>query len=231
MSNDVRGAFVRQRRSLILVSLVLTVVLVFGIAGSQVRLAPGAGSLTVDFGEATIIVRALWAVWGWFLYRYWQHFLLVRADDLAELLDRQKLPVRSGFSKRMLEMGAKSLEQTLRREHTDFVGIELREPTFSTLPERDGWNHVSASYIARVIITAPGGQPRDLGQKRCELKLAGLRMYPRLIRTILPVNVRHTYFSEYWTAFLFALAPPVAWTYQFGLDAASSFFKILLVYM
>ena len=107
MANEFHGGFVRQRRSLNLISLVLTILVFFGIDGTEMRLGPAGGAgLTIDLLDTRFIYLGLYLMWGWFLIRYWQYFSPARADSKLDL-DRLQLPRIKEYFRPLLKLKGK----------------------------------------------------------------------------------------------------------------------------
>ncbi len=86
--DDVKAGFIRQRRSLFLISLVFSVTLYFGVDGSAVRLGPGQGTgLSVDLESVENVYRLLGAIWLWFMYRYWVYVRELIVAEKREFTD------------------------------------------------------------------------------------------------------------------------------------------------
>ncbi len=190
-----------------LVSFILSVVIIFGITGTDVRLAPGAGSVTVDIRNPDYIVWALWVVWGWFLYRYWQHFLVARITDLESLQENQRPKVKRAFLKPMLRLSEQALRGRLEGEYPKAEEFRIVGVDMGKGPERDGWKRVYGVARAEAVAAVKKGGSTNLGTQTAPLELKWPWIWPRLCVAILMVNFRHRYFSEYWTAFIVALIP------------------------
>jgi hypothetical protein len=69
-ANEIREGFIRQRRNLILISVVL---FFFGVAGIRLDSVNLLGNKFI-LGEPGMMTVALWVVWGYWLVRYWQYY-------------------------------------------------------------------------------------------------------------------------------------------------------------
>lgn len=207
--SDVHSGFVRQRRGLMLISFILSTVLLFGISGTEIRVAPGGGSVSLDVGETKYIVYALWAAWVWFLYRYWQHFLVARIADLESLQNDQRPKVKRAFLKPMLERGERALRRHLEGEYSKAEEFRIVGVALNSGPQRDGWKRVYGVVKAEAVALVKDGRAKNLGTQTALLELKRPWIWPRLCVAIFLVNFKHRYFSEFWIAYIIALVPVV----------------------
>ena len=206
MSN-IHSAFVRQRRSLILISFILSAVLVFGITGTEIRAAPGGGSVSLNVGKTQYIVYALWVAWGWFLYRYWQLFLVARLDDLESLRNDQRPKIERAFLKPLLGLGEGALKRQLENEYQKAEDFRIVGVVLSTAARRERWKRVHGVAQAESVAVVKNGRATGIGRQRAPVELRRPWIWPRLCAPVFLVNLKHRYFTEYWSAFVVALLP------------------------
>lgn len=207
MNSEITNAFVRQRRSLIITSIVLAVVLWFGIDGSKLRLGPGAGTgLSVDFEDARVVIAGLVIVWLWFLVRYWQYFSLVR-PKAREALHAAQLPqLRDSFTPIMRELGAAKALTEIGNENPSLPGtLEVRSSAVSREFERAKLKYAAANVLVSPTLDKHDGRTQGLSNRSVRVQVEGFAALWRILRAILPVNIKHPYFTEHWLPFGIAL--------------------------
>lgn len=208
MDSQIQDAFVRQRRSLFLTTIILTIVFAFGINGTEVRVGPGGGTgLTIDLLDTRIVYLGLVVIWGWFLYRYWQYWLAVRPSARKRLDEMQEQPVFWAFARILNTLGEQKVSEVAREGEQDVASVEIPTMKISEEGIRQGWKSVSAWIDATAQIVRTSGAKTDPWPIRVKVSVTGFTFYRLLLKTIIPFNIRQPYFTEYPPPVVFVVPP------------------------
>lgn len=209
MVKELHDSFVRQRRSLILISIVLTILVWFGINGTEVRVGPGGGAgLTLDLLDTRLIYLGLYLMWGWFVYRYWQYVVPARVDSKIDLDNVQLARIEKYFQPLMVRKAKETYHQYAMRQHPEADEVKVSGIGLSNYAY-ERWIRVSCTAKS-VLIKMIDGKDVSLGEIDVIPEITGWRLYCPLLKAITPVNIKHPYFTEYLSPFVFAVGPLIA---------------------
>ncbi len=134
---------------------------------------------------------------------------MARTDELNELVTLQGERVVSTFGARLLKAGEKDIDKTLLELYPEPAIVEPIKKVIHGRPRRVGWRRIEAGVSTDgqpVVKYRPNRNVRESAVNTSVI-LKAPWIWPSLVRSILPVNLKHRYFSEYWTAFVFASLP------------------------
>lgn len=187
-------AFVRQRRNLILASLVLAFAQVTNLTIERLNLF----SISGRIDEPVSTVPFLWVVWGYFLWRYWQAFWAFPRNPTK---DRFKT-----LKKKYVQALAR------RRALTQFEGqkIELSGSRNGKM-ELDAWmphdEEIKTPTGASVtMVTNVLGDP-NTGQRNVEVELSAHDMRVANLKAKLELALTSNEVSEFYLPYAIALIP------------------------
>lgn len=186
-------------------TIVLLVVVWFGIDGAAVRLGPGSGSgMIVDLQKSGYVYIVLYLLWFWFLFRYWQHRSLVSRDALNQLLDAQLPAITKAFGSQLSEKFNEEMTGDLSKREEPDKTIKLKNVSPQGGVQRAGWKSVAAEYRCTPVVVHNNTQ-RDMMEHNRVVHIRGRDLYWPLLKAITPVNIRHPYFTEYPKPIVFVL--------------------------
>ncbi len=209
--SEYEAGFVRQRRGLITISVVLTIVVWFGLEGCKLRVGPGGGTgLTVDFGDARYVYWGLYAAYLWLLIRYSQYFVQLRESVLEQLDKEQYSRINSAFARRLHDLAVNEIIEVVRPKYPENTKIVIGGLRTDAPVERKRWKAVQKTFTANLRVRGHGADT-----VKYTASISGLSLYWPLLKAITPVNIRQPYFTEYILPLVFALPPllllPVRW--------------------
>lgn len=210
MAGEYQDGFVRQRRSLILVSLVLSVLLWFGIDGTTVRMGPGGGTgVSVNLLDTRFIYWGLFVVWLWFVVRYLQYHGAVHEEAVKSLHTAHAPRISKLFRKELEALGKEEALRTVEPKRSGWQA-EVADTLHEGPIVREGWCSVSRKYRFTVTFKDHSGAQRGENQGvKPTASITGLRLYWPLLRAVTPVNIKHPYFTEHWLPLFIAAWPLV----------------------
>ena len=196
-----RDGFVRQRRSLIAVSLVLLLYTTSGIVVKELSILGN----NFDVARPKILPLALWVTWAYFLIRFYQYFRDLQDPASAAALHSKLRP-------RVERAAAEQFKRTFELpEHWDRNKAEYQFDTIMLrAPQKDrSWLvHVKGAVVH---VTPEQSEARVLETDLVVPFDANLER-----RATLDVMLHTRFGTEYLLPFLVAVAPVVAWLIKAG---------------
>lgn len=209
MATDYDSAFVRQRRSLLIISIVLAALLYFGLQGSEVRVGPGGGSgLMVDVLDHRNVYAGLGVLWAWWLVRYLQFFWKIRKDKLRELREDQLPYIKKLVAPLFEERAVLQLQAEAARRFKPEAKIVVTAIQPEGDFRRDEWHRLRWRYTG-LASASVGTHSSGAVPVRAQLEIVGFELKWLLSRATFWPTLRHVYFSEYVVPLLIAMVPVV----------------------
>jgi hypothetical protein len=196
-------AFVRQRRNLILASLMLAFAQGTHLTIERLNLFGISGRID----EPVSTVPFLWIVWGYFLWRYWQAFWAFTRKPTKDLFKKIKKKYVQAVARK------KALSQ--------FEGqkVELSGVSRTGKPEPDAWMPAdeetkTPTGATVTMVTNVVGDP-GTGQRNVEVELSAREMRMARLKAKLELAFTSNELSEFYLPYAIAAIPIGVWAWQF----------------
>ena len=184
------------------------IVFAFGINGTEVRVGPGGGTgLTIDLLDTRIVYLGLVVIWGWFLYRYWQYWLAVRPPARKRLIEAQEQHILQNFAPVLTALATQKVSEVALEGEQDVESVQIPKMRISEDDIRKGWKSVTVWVDADAQIVRDGSGEASTMPIRVKVSATGFTFYWLLLKTIMPFNIRHPYFTEYPPPVVFVIPP------------------------
>jgi hypothetical protein len=191
--------FVRQRRNLILASLVLAFAQGTHLTIHKLSFFGAEGTIDAPISVAPF----LWVLWLYFLWRYWQAFNVVsRKPTKNRYREIKKTLLERIAVKRALVLHRNGLPPLSPGERRAWMPHDDEEPT---------------EQGAKVLVVANIAEKSSTGtrsQKNLEVDLSHSEMRKIRARSILHLVITADEFSEYYLPFVIAAIPFLVWIWQ-----------------
>ncbi len=197
--SEIRAAFVRQRRNLIAISLVLLFAETTGISVDHLSIL----GIDIELDSPNSVIAWLWAGYAYWLLRYYQYFLAIPNKG-----------IRTGFQSRLLPT---LIRFAMEKEETESEELKIAR---LASPERTVRLHnLGAAFMPRNAVTAQfnviterttsegGNLIKEIPQK--DYAFSSWRLLFPATRSALLTVVNTPFFSEYFLPFAIAAAPPL----------------------
>jgi hypothetical protein len=198
---EVRDGFVRQRRALVAVSLVLVTLQAIGASLDHLELLGN----TINLNRPVPLAGPLWVAWGYFLLRYYQYFHDVGDSGFRAAVERRRrtLARRAAISKLQHTVHPDVSECSKPRWWIEVPTLEVLDapPSSWKLKAVRGYIHIrdaarptwgATQLIDDLEVSLPPGVPRMATS-----------------RAVIWSGVHTRYFTEYGLPFVVASAPVV----------------------
>lgn len=201
MTDDIRAGFIRQRRNLIIISLVL---LFTQYAELTVRHLSVFGNI-IEIGQPVALPAVLWVAWGYWLLRYYTYY-----HDLGDKGFRR---VRMEQLKRLLERDAPILLTRHVEAHEGWDcsdgKIRYKPGTLDVVPKGDSWK----IRITNAVIDCEHkhGNISSIDISERDLFITGKQLSRYQRRALARVVVSTRLPTEYALPFVIAALPPFYW--------------------
>ncbi len=187
--------FVRQRRNLIVVSVLLLFADALAFRFSEINILGN----RVELAEPVRITPFLWAVWIYFLLRYWQAFREHGSESFAAFVKGYVGGSATNYALDQAQMRLQTTPNVLRNENGPMVGID-------DLPRR-GLN-------ARARLTYQVQDGQGAARREMDLPISKVVILWFYIRGALVATFNRSIVSEKYLPFVFAFAPLVYTLYS-----------------
>lgn len=191
---DDTGSFTRQRRNLMLISFALGAALFLRLQMTEISLL---GSKLAIPAPTRVWILA-WAVWGYFLFRYWQVFEIKRVKEAySELWPVAVLDEAIGFLKKHHQVF--SVQVRAHRSPNDVPANLIRTDVVK------GKRGLATCRKAVIYIEGVGEAATRRVEIGEEVELAGADFRRAQLRTLWRLTVKTPTATEYLWPFVFAL--------------------------
>lgn len=182
-AHDLPAGLLRQRRGLMVVSLVLVF---FHWGQVQIKQVSALGA-SVEIGRPEAVEHGLWLVWGYFLLRYYQYFRREpRSARLRDWFDYRNKSV-TRYALRYCQPELDALDQK-KYERSRTEATLLKESALR-------WQ-----VAAKVPLSIPTGASKPIWEKRVgPLTVSWIRL-----QAAVAFAARATHFTDYWLPFVLA---------------------------
>ena len=119
--NDSSTSFVRQRRDLFVISALLIIGLLADPKLNKLSLL----GVEIEIKNSMILIQAAWAIWFYWLVRYWQAFRKIPGRMISSKYELLKY---SSFSKKTIEIAQKEIEKINANYLEEKVNREISDP-------------------------------------------------------------------------------------------------------
>ena len=145
MNQELVDGFVRQRRSLVAVSVALSAFVGLGARLEDIEFLGN----TVHLAKPLAVAAPPWVAWGYFLIRYYQYF-----RDLGDVGFREAVTTRENHLARRFALGR--LRATIRPDPGEFrrpkIRLEVQPMEVVEMPpgmwrlKANGWAHITERF-------------------------------------------------------------------------------------
>lgn len=201
--SEIRTAFVRQRRNLIVISLVLLFAETSGISVPQLNIL----GIEIKLDNPNAVIYWLWGGYLYWLLRYYQFFLATPDKG-----------VQAGFESRLLPVLTRFAMEKEEAESEEFKAAKLASPHRSVRMYNSRAffvqrMHHSVTTQFNVITERTSSEGsniiKEIPQKT--YTFSRRRLLVPVTRAALLTVINTPVFSEYFLPFAIALAPPIYW--------------------
>ncbi|MEK6211056.1 MAG: hypothetical protein AABM64_11930 [Pseudomonadota bacterium] len=202
--SEIRAAFVRQRRNLIAISLVLLFAETTGISVDHLNIL----GIEIELDNPNSVIYWLWAGYWYWLLRYYQFFLATTNKGIQAGFESRLLPVLARFAMEKEEVESEELKSARLASPNRSVRLHNLGAYFvKDMPH----NSVTAQFnVITVGTTSEGGNLfNEIPQKT--YTFSRRRLLLPVTRAALLTAINTPVFSEYFLPFAIALAPPIYW--------------------
>lgn len=202
--SEIRTAFIRQRRNLIAISLVLLFAETTGISVPQLTIL----GIEIELDSPDSVIKWLWAGYWYWLLRYYQFFLATSNKGVRVGFESRLLPVLTRFAMEKEEAESEELKAARLASPDHAVRLHNLGASFVTdMPH----SSVRAQFnvITERTINEGSNTIKEIPQK--VYAFSRRRLLLPVIRAALLTVINTPLFSEYFLPFAIALVPPVYW--------------------
>ena len=202
--SEVRTAFVRQRRNLIAISLVLLFAETTGIRVEHLDIL----GIAIELDSPKSVISWLWVGYVYWLLRFYQFFLSTPNKGVRAGFDSRLLPILTRFAKEKEEAESEELKSARLASQGRLVRLHNLGAFFVKDMPR---NSVTAQFnVITERTTSEGGNLfNEIPQK--SYIFSRRRLFFPVMRAALLTVINTPLFSEYFLPFAIALVPPIYW--------------------
>lgn len=205
--SEIRTAFVRQRRNIIAISLILLFAETTGISVDHLNIL----GIDVELDNPDSVMNWLWAGYWYWLLRYYQFFLATANKGVHAGFESRLLPKLIRFAKEKEEAESDELKTARLMSPDRVVFLHLIGASFMRdTPHR--FVRAQFNVITERNVSEGGNIIQEISQKTYEFSRR--RLFFPVTRAVLLTVINTPVLSEYFFPFAIALAPLVYWLVQ-----------------